>query len=430
MRAGSSEARGARRWASSDGRASEHRRGLRALRWALGLCGVFAITACGPTVRSAAPGGGGRKAAVAPAARPLDDPKPLGARRLEKLWDVFLGERLVGLWQLDDALYVQTSLNRLYAIGLRDGLVRWQYNVPSGLSFPPTGYTYEPDGLKHTNELFLITKDVLHVVDREHGFLLWKKKLPFAAASSPVGSYSHIYIGSWDQRLYAVSKEKHYVDWSYRTRGAVTALAEPTERSVESVFVASEDGILYSMNPVREERKWFLRTQAPLVASPLFYRNFVYVASRDMTLYCVRSVDGYLAWKLPTGAPLESKPVAFTRDLVYVHTTDDRLLAVERLPQNQKKHGYIRWSAPKTRGLLAHGRGDVYALSSAGRVVALDEKTGKERWQEPLSTGARLFTFNPYSTKSRRKRERDLSTIIGLGYDSGWVVAIKEKGEY
>ncbi|MFC1708167.1 PQQ-binding-like beta-propeller repeat protein, partial [Planctomycetota bacterium] len=301
--------------------------------------------------------------------------------------------------------------------------------LPDGLSYPPGAYKYSDDLSDRVDELYLVSQDVLHVVDLEHGFVLWKLKLPFAAASAPAGNISHVYVGAWNDRIYAISKMAKTVGWSYRASAPVTAAAEVTERSVESVFIGGEDGIVYSMNPVFQERKWHFRTQGTITASPLFHRNFVYVASRDMNLYCIGSVNGNLAWKYAAGAPLSTEPCAFDRHLIYCVADDHRLLAVNLQPEAAGGQ-YLRWQCQDVNAVLAQGRGRVFVRERSGAVISLDEKDGRTSWQQPLAVGADFHALNKYSRNSRRKRERSLASIMVFGYKDGWLIAIGEKGEY
>jgi outer membrane protein assembly factor BamB len=364
------------------------------------------------------------------AAKPTINAADLEAKRLEHMWELFLGERIRGAWQIGDAVFAYTVERKLYSIGITDGLLRWQYSLPEGLSFAPAAYEYvETDALERVDELLLISKDVLHVVDLEHGYLLWKMKLPFPASSGPAGSRSHIYVGSWDDRIYAVSKSGQHVGWSYRTDGPISAAVESTERgSVEAVFVGSEDGLVYSMSPVAEDRKWHVRTRDRIVGSPLYFRNFVYVASQDMSLYCIRAVDGNLEWKYATGTTLSQKPVGYDKEVIYVLGDNHRLIAVNRRPDVEG--GYERWSRDGVERILAHGRRDVYVLDDSGSVNAVAEASGKERWQTPLEVGADLYVTNLFSANSTVKRERRLAASMVFGFESGWLVAVKEKSEY
>jgi outer membrane protein assembly factor BamB len=353
----------------------------------------------------------------------------LDPRGLDHRWSFFLGEPIRDMWILEDALYVFTTQRTLYALGLDDGFVRWQYKVGADLSFAPATYSYKKDGIARKDELFLVAKDVLHCVDKDAGYAMWRTPLAFGAASPPAASQSHVYVGSWDNRVYAIDKNDQSIGWTYRTSGPVTARPEPAEKTVEAVYVASEDGTVYAMNPVREERKWFFQTRGQVTARPLFFRNYVYVGSNDYTFYCIRALDGNLEWRYPTGAPITKEPVAFTRDTIYVVSGESNLLALNLQPDVKKQ--YVRWSFPKADQILAKGRRDLYVTDTDGDVVALADETGKPRWEKPLkAAGATHFALNPYEPTTLVERDKRLAATLVFGYDDGWIVAVKEKSEF
>lgn len=363
--------------------------------------------------------------------------KDLDARGLEKRWDFDLGEDIRNMWLLDDAVYVYTGRERLYALGLADGLVRWQYDIPGGVSFAPATYSYKKDGLARTDELFVVSRDTLQVLDRDHGFLLWKLSLPFAVSSAPAASASHCYIGSWDGRIYAIGKDDHAIDWSYRTDAPITARAEAAEKSVESVFVGSGDGRVYSFLPTAENRKWYYRTLGAIEAPPYFFRNFLYVGSSDYNLYAIRSLDGNVDWRYAAGAPITKPPIAFTRAnytkdnpafTLYAIAGESKLLAITVPPEPKKEK--VRWSYPACTQVIACGRRDVYVRDTSGAVTAISDETGKERWAKPLKTGADFYVTDPFDPKSEVEHEKRLASTLVLGYRGGTLIAIREKAEY
>lgn len=387
--------------------------------------------------RPPAGSGGAWSPADAPASGRAEGVRPnvtqpmLDPRGLDPRWSFYLGEPIERLWVVDDTVYAFTAKRNLYAIGLDDGFVRWQYGLREPLEHAPAAYSYKRDGVARTDELFLVTKDVLHCLDKDAGFALWKKKLPFAASSGPAASISHVYVGSWDDRVYAIDKEDQSIGWSYRTGAPVTARADAAEKTVEAVYVASEDGSIYAMNPVREERKWSYETRGAIVARPVFFKGaYVYAGSKDFNLYCIRALDGNLEWRYPTGAPITQEPVGFSnsRDLIYVVSGESNLLAVRTQPD--PKQDYVRWRFDRGIQVVAKGRRDVYVLDTSGDIVALADDTGKVRWEAPLRTSADFHVLNPFDPASLVERERRLASTIVLGWRDGWLIAVKEKSEF
>jgi outer membrane protein assembly factor BamB len=367
-------------------------------------------------------------------ARPEIGLKELEPRGLEKRWDFCLREAVVGVWTLDDAVYIYTKKGNLYAMGLEDGLVRWQYALPEGLHFAPGAYIYHDDVLRRTNELFLVSKDYLHVLDLDHGFLLWKKQLDFPISCAPSASISHIYVGSWNGRIYAIGKDNHQIDWSYRTDGPIAARAEPAEKTVEAVFLGSEDGRIYSFNPAAEDRKWYYETRGGIEHPPFFSKTSLFVGSKDFNLYCIRTVDGNLDWRYPSGAPITTQPVAFSEgNAVYAVSGESNLLALRRRYESKKEQ--LLWSYPKGVQVLAKGRRDVYVLDVSGDVVALADDGGKPRWASPLVTGASgnraaFFVTDGFDPGSLVEKEKRLASTIVLAYENGWIIAVREKSEF
>jgi outer membrane protein assembly factor BamB len=410
------------------------------MRRSFGLVlGLAGLTLAGAGCESAPAKKGGAPAASKKSVASPDERRPEGVkpdigakdldpRGMDPRWSFYLGEPVKNVWIVDDSVYVFTTKKNLYSMGLDDGYVRWVYSVKDEISYPPGAYSYKKDGIARKDELYIVSKDVLHCLDKDAGFALWKRPLPFAAASAPSASISHVYIGSWDDRIYAIDKETQNVGWTYRTGAPVSARADASEKTVESVFVGSEDGSVYSMNPVREERKWQYQTRGAIVARPLFFRNYVYAGSKDYTLYCIRALDGNLEWRYPAGGPITKDPVAYTRDTIFVIAGDSSLLAVNLQPDVKKE--YVRWRFDRGVQVLGKGRRDVYVLDTNGDVVCLADETGKPRWTAPLTTGADFFATNPYDPTSLVERERRLASTVVLGYRDGWMIAVKEKSEF
>lgn len=409
------------------------------------LCAAaIAAIAVGITAGGGCQAGGGRRNAGAPGpnlggrpdgVRPDVGQRSLDPRGLDPRWAIYLEEKILGTWIVGDAVYAFTAKQNVYAIGLDDGYVRWVYNLKADLSYPPAAYSYKADGIARKDEVFLISKDTLHCVDKDAGYALWKKRLPFAAASAPAASISHVYVGSWDDRVYAIDKDDRTIDWSYRTGGPVTARSDAAEKTVEAVYVGSEDGTVYAMHPNREERKWAFETRGAIVARPLFFRTYVYAGSKDFNLYSIRALDGNLEWRYPTGGPILKDPVAYAKEkggareiTVYVVSGDSLLFAMN--PNADAKADRVRWRYDGAQLVLGQGRRDVYTVDRNGDVIALADDTGKPRWEKPLFVGADYFAQNPYEATSPVERDRKHAGTLVFGYRDGWLIAVKEKSEF
>jgi outer membrane protein assembly factor BamB len=360
--------------------------------------------------------------------RPTFAKNELESRSMEFLWDFFLGEGVKDMWVLDGSLYLYTLEKNLWAVDLADGRVIWKWQVPGGLSYPPGTYSYREDGLERAPELFVVAKDVLWVLDRNVGDPMWSVRLPFPASSAPAGSVSHVYLGSWDDRLYAISKDDRAVGWWYRTGGAITATTAVAERSREAIMVGSEDGIVYGMSPYVDQKKWSVKTLGGITAPLLNYKTYCYAVSRDMNVYKIKIEDGTLEWRYAAGAPLTQEPVAFGRDTLLVVAEDGRMLSLNPLPAARSEP--LRWTATSIERFIAKGRHGVLVELPDGRLHLLADDTGAAKWDQPLVTGADVKAQNAYDPTSRVKDEARIGSLVVLGYKDGWVMAIREKRDF
>ncbi|MBI4577773.1 MAG: PQQ-binding-like beta-propeller repeat protein [Planctomycetes bacterium] len=354
-------------------------------------------------------------------------------------WEAVLpGKRLKGCWLLGEAIYVSTADHLLYSVGLSDGMVRWIYDVGDEVSFSPAVYRYEQDevsGLNRYDELYVISKDRLLCLDREIGALNWSLILPFAAASPPSASETHVYVGSWDDRIYAINKETRVETWRFRTSGDVTSMAVYGGRTTPAVYFASEDGQVYLADPVkgRERQHWQFRTDGPILADLVYDRKKVYVASTDFNVYALNAEDGKMEWRVPMGASVSQPPVV-VGDTVYAVAEGQHLHAIHRRRSQEEDEGEFyagdeMWRIPQGVQVLAVGRREVYILDSAKQVSAVDHATGETVWKYPFKD-VRYFLSNPANPESRDEAEQLRAGVIVLGYANGWLFGLKEKPRY
>ena len=355
------------------------------------------------------------------------------------------GEDIVYMDLVDDALYVFTDENALYAIDYRSGMVRWKFDVGDALSYPISVYLYPPEEkerLLRYDEVYLVSKDQLVALDKENGSTLWKLTLPFGVSSGPVASFGHVYVGSWDDRVYAIRKEDRRIDWFWRTDGDVTARAA---QKSPAVYVCSEDGIVYSFDSAKGgPPNWEFVAERPVSADPLLYKNRLYVGCEDMNVYSIGILDGLLEWRFPTGAPISRAPVAI-KNTIYVVSENNRLDAIHRRKGRGRegkvyREGQVKWSHPLGTQVLAKGRENVYVLTqvqSGGRpagvkLVALDDDEGFVRWDDDgrLAGAVDFFTTNAHDPLSPIKSQSDQGGIIYLGYREGYIVALRERVKY
>ena len=121
---------------------------------------------------------------------------------------------------------------------------------------------------------------------------------------------------------------------------------------------------------------WAVRTEGPVVASPVVARGTAYAASRDGRLYAIDSARGTLRWSAPLGGRLEGTP-ALADQAVYVANTEGRLCALE-LGRGQPQWRVDLGSAARGGCTLADDL--VLAGDVAGNLWAVACDSGRVAW--------------------------------------------------
>ena len=114
------------------------------------------------------------------------------------------------------------------------------------------------------------------------------------------------------------------VRWSYTTGGTVRS--SPAIGSDGTVYVGSNDGKLYAINP-NGTQKWNYPTGGDVGSSPAIGSDgTLYVGSNDAKHYAINP-DGSLKWSSTTGGNSFSSPAIGTDGTVYVGSGDNKLYA-------------------------------------------------------------------------------------------------------
>jgi len=201
---------------------------------------------------------------------------------------------------------------------------------------------------------------------------------------TPVAAQGVVYFGAYDDNVYALDLESGRPAWDepFKTDGPViggVALGE------EALYVGSDDGKLYALEPRTGTLKGRCETDDSIWATPLVAGGTVYVASLDRKLYAFDAAS--LArgscqerWFFEADAGLLSTPV-LADDTVLIGGIDRRLYAVDAVSGQERwsfKAEDWFWTRPLVEG------GVVYAGSLDGHVYALDLASGQPAWEEPF----------------------------------------------
>ena len=272
--------------------------------------------------------------------------------------------------------------------------------------YPPQGYPYPPagpGGFAPESE-----EDIGDSIMQ-----IWKFKCEDEVRASPSSDGKYLYIGSYDNNVYALDLISGEFQWKYATDDgiatkpfvyknnlifgsqdrvayAVTTLGRlvwtcPTEDRIRSsavvefdhAFFGSDDHRLYAVNAQTGRIIWRFASEGPIRSSPILGEELVYAGSEDGHLYAVDLSTGANRWKFRANRGITSSPIVF-EDLVIVGCSDWNVYGVDA------KSGYSIWRT-RTKNLVISSPvlvdGSIYIGSADNNLYVLDASNGRVQWK-------------------------------------------------
>jgi len=195
---------------------------------------------------------------------------------------------------------------------------------PYSYSWNTTGY----NNGSYTIEVIAYDTDGQTASD-QHMAIVSNHKWEFLTAgyveSSPaIGSDGTIYVGSWDNKLYAINPDGTK-KWEFLTGGYVNP--SPTIGSDGTIYIGSNDDKLYAINP-DGTKKWEFLIGRDVNSSPAIGSDgTIYIGSYDNKLYAINS-DGTKKWEFSTDGNVNSSPAIGSDGTIYVGSDDKKLYAI------------------------------------------------------------------------------------------------------
>ena len=287
----------------------------------------------------------------------------------------------------DGRLFLGTNGGRFLAVEAATGRIAWERRFGRCIAASPAvshGVVYvslmDPSPCAPHNHRAPGYAVALREAD---GSTLWR----FTAGpieSSPLVAGGRVYVGSWDNRVYALDARTGRVVWRFRTGGAVKGGAA-LDRG--TLFIGSYDGHLYALDARSGRVRWSATVGASMYATPVVTDGEVVIGALNGALHAFALDNGRPRWTVQTGSYIYSSAAAFD-GIVFVGSYDRRLYALDA------ETGRIRWTfaaAGPVSGTPTVIAGIVYfatcpiciagvARAGVARTYGVDARTGRLLW--------------------------------------------------
>ncbi len=261
----------------------------------------------------------------------------------------------------------------------------WSFKVEDAVRSTPVIYNNVVYVGSYDNNLWAL--------DAKEGSLMWKFPTGGGIGSSPYYDSGIIYIGSSDKNLYAIDVRSQREKWQFRAGDRIFT----TPRVASGVvFFGSDDGNLYAVKPMSSSKArilWTYDAEAPIRSSPAVDNDYIFFGTDAGDCFAL-DMEGNVAWRFQTRRRMMSSPLV-KDNIVYIGSDDWYMYGLDF------EHGYPIWRT-RTAGAIisspAFGDGKVFFGSADGSVYALDALTGRRIWK--YDVGAKVTSSPCLSQES------------------------------
>jgi outer membrane protein assembly factor BamB len=238
---------------------------------------------------------------------------------------------------------------------------------------------------------------------------LWSFTCEDELRGTPTIHRGTVFIGCYDNNLYALDAKSGDFRWKYATEGGIPTRPAAHE---DMLFVASEDHRLYAINQ-RGELVWTYYAEGPIRSSPVIYEGHIFFGADDAHLHVVNMLNGNRAWRAGAAAPIRSTPL-ITNERVYFGAESGDFYCFDfrgEMKWRFKAKRAVTSSPVCVDGILYFGSMDwtLYALEAEGGWQLWRFRMGRPSISSPAYAEGKIFTgsadSNIYAIDARTSQE-------------------------
>lgn len=271
---------------------------------------------------------------------------------------------------LDDRVLFEDTAGEVYSFNPRNGIAQWVFPLPK-----PSQVGWRHDG----DHVFITANDTFFEIDRRVGLPRRRIVFKFPVCSTPAVTDEMVVIGSWDRRVYALSRENRVKQWTFiPVENAESGVAlDPS-----FAFVAESNGKVSAYSPQQRRAVWEYKADDGIRVDLVTTTNHIIFPADDLAVHAINRFGGFRSWKFPTRGPV-TRPVWATDERCYFAADGDAFYAMDLFK------GSLLWRVPEAGWPVAIGKENLYLEGPDKSVWACDLKTGERRW----AMSAAPFTF-------------------------------------
>lgn len=213
----------------------------------------------------------------------------------------------------------------------------------------------------------------LYALDAGDGKFLWKYATDGGVVSRPAIFEGNVFFGSEDQRLHVVSSRTGRVAWTYFTQGRIHSSPRIAEGHV---FIGSDDRQLHAVNVITSRSSWTFDAGDKVRSTPFVANELVYFGAESGDFLAV-DYRGVLKWRFQAKRAVTSSPVA-SGQAVYFTSVDGTLYCLDA------REGWAIWRFRLGKASVSSpALVENYVIVGAadGFIYCVEAQSGKEAWR-------------------------------------------------
>jgi eukaryotic-like serine/threonine-protein kinase len=213
----------------------------------------------------------------------------------------------------------------------------------------------------------------LYALNATNGEFQWKYAADGGIVTKPAVFDGNLYFGSEDHRLHVVSARSGKVLWTYYADDRIRSSARISENHA---FFGSDDKFLHAVNLGTGRLSWRFAAAAEIRSSPFVSDELVYVGCESGDFYCV-TFRGEMKWRFAAKRGITSSPIV-QDNVVYFTSMDGYLYALDA------KTGWSIWRFKMDKGSVvspAFADGIVFFGAADGNIYGVEIRSAKELWR-------------------------------------------------
>ena len=209
---------------------------------------------------------------------------------------------------------------------------------------------------------------------------IWSFKCEDEVRGTPLIYQGSLYVGCYDNNLYALNAPDGKFQWKYPTDGGIVSRPAAYENNL---FFGSEDKRLHVIGARTGKVVWTYYTDGPIRSSPRIAEGHVFIGSDDHVLHAVNLNTGRSVWQFTASEKIRSTPF-IANDLVYFGCEGGDFYAVDF-------RGTMKWRYQAKRAVTSSpvvaGQSTFFA-SADSTLYCVDARNGWAIWRFRLGKGS------------------------------------------